>query len=172
MYSYTFRHVQSTKPAAIYDGANNIVGYISRVYPTLFHRIFDYWQEGLVSSIYQVKDKDGKIVFQAKEQFRLLRRTFTIKYRTASDVHELQIKEDTKLHSMKKTSFSLHNDVYVILKKIGDWAVIQRNGKEVARWKHTVKIPPSKVNIELTDPEAEQHLLLWIGLFHTFFHNP
>jgi hypothetical protein len=67
MYSYTFRHVQSTKPAAIYDDADNIVGYISRVYPTLFHRIFDYWHEGLVSYTYQVKDRDGKIIFQAKE---------------------------------------------------------------------------------------------------------
>jgi hypothetical protein len=172
MYTYTFRHVQSTKPAVITDGADKIVGYVSRVYPTILHRIFDYWQEGLVSSTYQVKDKDSKVVFQAKEQFRLFRRTFKIKYWTASDVLELQINKETNLKLIKQASFSLHNHAYTIHKKMGDWAVIQKHGKEIARWKHTVKVPPWKVNLELIGQEAERNLLLWIGLFHTFFHNP
>lgn len=81
MYEYRFRSMFSTKPASIYDGKGREIGVILKKYDNSLQRILDITLFCRYIENYEIKNKDGRMVFQARRELNPLEiRQFYIDY--------------------------------------------------------------------------------------------
>ncbi|WP_046234833.1 hypothetical protein [Paenibacillus algorifonticola] len=171
MYTYRLYNRYSTKEAEIRGEDGRVVGRIKRTYPNLIMRIIDIFMEGLFTD-YKVFNAEGNLKFEAIQVRNLFKkRQYVINYFTDSGTLQIHLIDKKRFDIGEKTSFEFEGKTYYLNKPLIGWGDISLDGVVVAEWKETLTIP-LKADFRLVDPLHEEHILILLGIFHTYLHSP
>lgn len=166
MRSYTYQgpYVKSsTVRTSITDSEGVAYGSIERYFKTIFHKIFDMWiGENKLLSSHRAFDKDGKKIIEAhKNLYKMKRSDYQIAF--LSGKHEgLKLVAKQKGFDIISPVYEINgDDINIITKKeILDWVKFYENGKEIGRWKLSIK-EKFKVQISIEEEASIQDPLFY-----------
>ncbi|MFD1926499.1 hypothetical protein ACFSFY_00230 [Sporosarcina siberiensis] len=152
-YSYQGPYVKSsTVRATIKDVNGKEHGSIERYFKSIFHRIFDMWigENKLISTFRAFNEKGIQLIAAKKNHYKLKKSDFDIQFLN-DDSKEKFIARQKGMDILTPEYVITGNNLEIISKKgILDWVKFYEGGKEIARWKFSIK-EKFKVNVEIED---------------------
>lgn len=170
LFRYKWRNANSTKPSEIFNEKNEVVGALSKTYPNIFKRIVDVYFKGEFFVEYEIRDGSGKIRVKSKKDTSILKkRQYYLEYFIENHKYEIHLLDYKVIDIVERTVFTFNDTEYFLEKKSFEKATLKVNDCIIAEWKESIK-PPFTVSFELLDDNYKDHVLLLIGVFHTYLH--
>ncbi|CAM4429145.1 tubby C-terminal domain-like protein [Paenibacillus tarimensis] len=172
IYTYRFHNRYSTKRSEIRDEHDQVTGYVQRTYANPLMKVLDFLLEGIVFADYRVTDRAGNLRVEAKQVRTFFkRRQYILHYEQEDGTRtSIPIIDKKRFGLEEKTGFELEGRSYELHKPVIDWGTITLQGTTIAEWKSSLTLPP-KAQFRLADPSHEAHVLLLLGIFHTYLHS-
>ncbi|NRG48516.1 hypothetical protein HRF87_27935 [Bacillus sp. CRN 9] len=163
-YSYQGPYVKSsTVRAIIKDENGNEHGSLERHFKSIFHKIFDMWigENKLLSNFRAFNQNGTQVIAAKKNHYKLKRSDFNIEYLEGELKGEKFVARQKGMDIINPEYIITGNNIEILSKKgILDWVKFYENGKEVARWKTSIK-DKFKVNIEIEEIATIQDPLFY-----------
>ncbi|WP_441351506.1 tubby C-terminal domain-like protein [Tuberibacillus sp. Marseille-P3662] len=168
MYEYRFYNTVSTEPASIYDGNEDIIGTLTKVYSSPIKKALDFGGQWFVE--YKITDGKDELVFQSKKDLRIhKKRQYHIFYYKNDDEYYVNLVDHKSLDLGERTTFNYNGDTYELEATQFNWARIKKDDSVIAAWKSSLN-PPYMAYFKLMDEAYEHEVLFLMGVFHTYLH--